>query len=486
MAKRLYRLRSMDAVLHKHRELELQEIHLSSPGELNDPMEGYRDFFWRGDKILWRNFLKHYFLCLVRGVEECYWMAESEFREPTIHGSLTEDDLPTEAYRSMFREALATFLADERVIGVLELLCLSPPPIRRDQLCFFLCGIHPIAVQVVLSAFDRLQGTNEEVPKLQLQGRPVPYLLLEQFRKGNANIPDRLWEGIAGLSYERRLAFIYNQRGDSSVPRSRKRDWVVLDFPDRYVDALVESLIHPPWHTACFSGTCDNASMWSAYGDDHRGIALVFEPLEDGSGNLTLPVDGLVGSSCVEGKESQPIIRRYQERLYEVQYRTGAPAVDFFKYIGRLPHQKIRSHWHCDEGGCVSPLVEDIAQDLDAWRSRVWSSLYESAVTKLPDWQHEQEYRMVVADMLGLRTKLPSVRFDFASLAGIVFGLRTSESDKLSIMEIVERKCRENRRTDFQFFQARYSAAAGKLIVAPMSLLRVAQDSKPEPPVAGA
>ena len=56
----LYRFRSIDALLDKYQELESQTIYFASPDELNDPMEGFRDIVWSGDKIVWTNFFKHY------------------------------------------------------------------------------------------------------------------------------------------------------------------------------------------------------------------------------------------------------------------------------------------------------------------------------------------------------------------------------------------------------------------------------------------
>ena len=61
----VYRFRSMKYLLvDKYQELKKQEIYFASPEQLNDPMEGLRDIFWRGDKIVWKNFFKHYVFCL--------------------------------------------------------------------------------------------------------------------------------------------------------------------------------------------------------------------------------------------------------------------------------------------------------------------------------------------------------------------------------------------------------------------------------------
>ncbi len=60
-----YRLRSLDRLLGdkwqendgKSGELAKQEIYFASPSELNDPMEGFSNIVFKGDKIVWHNFL---------------------------------------------------------------------------------------------------------------------------------------------------------------------------------------------------------------------------------------------------------------------------------------------------------------------------------------------------------------------------------------------------------------------------------------------
>ena len=62
-----FRFRSMKYLLgKKYQELEKQTIYFASPEELNDPMEGFRDIVWKGDKIVWFNLFKHYVFCLHR------------------------------------------------------------------------------------------------------------------------------------------------------------------------------------------------------------------------------------------------------------------------------------------------------------------------------------------------------------------------------------------------------------------------------------
>ena len=59
----LYRFRS-NITLFEFEELEKQEIYFSSIEELNDPMEGFKNVFWKGNEIVWRTLLEHYLIIL--------------------------------------------------------------------------------------------------------------------------------------------------------------------------------------------------------------------------------------------------------------------------------------------------------------------------------------------------------------------------------------------------------------------------------------
>jgi len=76
MTEYFYRYRPIKAVLDEYHELENQEIYFSTTDELNDPMEGFKDLFWSGDKIVWRNFLKHYVLCVLQTANYCFIVAD--------------------------------------------------------------------------------------------------------------------------------------------------------------------------------------------------------------------------------------------------------------------------------------------------------------------------------------------------------------------------------------------------------------------------
>ncbi|AEA67494.1 Hypothetical protein PSEBR_m438 [Pseudomonas brassicacearum subsp. brassicacearum NFM421] len=64
----IYRFRPVNRLLNEDGtsgELDSQYIFFASPEKLNDPLEGYKDIYFCGDKIVWRNLIKHYLRCLI-------------------------------------------------------------------------------------------------------------------------------------------------------------------------------------------------------------------------------------------------------------------------------------------------------------------------------------------------------------------------------------------------------------------------------------
>jgi hypothetical protein len=245
---------------------------------------------------------------------------------------------------------------------------------------------------------------------------------------------------------------------------------MLTSFVDRYLDAITGSLLHRPWRAACFSGTCTNATMWSTYADHHRGIALIFRP-EINLGKQTLRLCPYTECELENTRLPDRSANGEHIDLHKVRYSDRPVSLEFFDNIGTLPETKLESTWFSDEDGNRSDRFDEFLRDRNSWRSQYWERAHDIALTKLTDWQFEDEYRIVLFDLLGEFDKNPRLRYDFASLEGIVFGLRTSDEDKVTIMDIVRKKCRASGREGFKFHQARYSARSGKLEILPMPLL---------------
>jgi hypothetical protein len=468
----VYRFRSIDRLLGSSRELERQEIYLAAPEELDDPMEGYQDVFWRGDQILWENLLRHYLLSLLWSAAGCLIMDAQSFTEPQIPATLTEDALPTDAFRALYRHICKQFFTGSGLSALPERLAslTTTTPLRLDGLRFVLSSVH-------LSAFSSVVAGLRDHGLIKGGGAfDVPPDLVNTLNEMFAKLgegPDELEQGgFETLAFaanrvrdDQALKILCGLKTDASSASNRKMNYLLLSFPDRYAKGVTESLIHPGWYTACFSAACTNASMWSTYADGHRGVALVFRPQVSAEGHPTLVVSGVTGFTA---SRSEPNPRwtlgNITGILHEVQYATRPPEIDFFQFLARLPRSKLMSAWHTNQEGAQSPVVADVVNDVHGWRNKLQASFQRMVTTKLEDWKHEKEFRFVVADSLGMHRENRTVRYEFSQLAGIVFGVRTATADKLKIIKLILQKCPEASRKDFNFWQMSYRASEGRLI----------------------
>ena len=126
---------------------------------------------------------------------------------------------------------------------------------------------------------------------------------------------------------------------------------------------------------ACFSGeNADHVLMFSHYGDRHSGIALVFNVVSDGPiGDLTL--------------------------------------LELGQYVNYVEHNKLPDLNNCNDSSLSREVV----------------------LTKWKKWKYENEYRVLIA-MEG-SCPSPIRNYELGELVGVVFGLRTSDTNKKAIDE---------------------------------------------------
>ena len=156
MTEYFYRYRPIKAVLDEFHELENQEIYFSTTDEFNDPMEGFKDLFWRGDEIVWRNFLKHYILCILQTANYCF-IAADQF-DPNILRNIVfwvPQKLPEAPIREIYQRVSAEFLEEPAVKTFLSLMAARTTPVRRSELTSYLRALYGFALQIVLNSAER-------------------------------------------------------------------------------------------------------------------------------------------------------------------------------------------------------------------------------------------------------------------------------------------------------------------------------------------
>ena len=482
MSEHLYRFRSTAFLLgEKYQELDRQEIYCASLKDLNDPMEGFKDLFWSGDKIVWVNLLKHYLLCLDRA---CFLFMLNGNTKVIDFASMpvleTENDLPTQKWKDTYKEICDRFFGTPSVAEYADKLPSRKGPMRRYELHFHLRTLHYHALNAVVEAYRHL-GVMIDGPEAGILRdlcerksiKPEVFEITNSLEERHPDIvdgSDQLYAVLYGASMQAALIAKYNSPASSN---DHNRALIFLDFPDQYVRAL-EQMLYIDWYTACFSGNCVNSSMWGHYADNHRGVCLKFRTGTN-AGNPSIPLYGITGWRGNRTMPNPVPTHGYNQfQLHKIVYKKTYPEFDFFRSLGRLRGPAL-GWWYSDGKGNNSSCCRDVFDSEAQWREKYWAGFEIARTTKLEDWAYEDEYRLVLTSFLTdysnpLNKKL---KYKFEDLSGIIFGINTSEEDKLSIIRIIQAKCKQEQRKEFEFHQAYYSRKAGKIDVSPLNLIQV-------------
>jgi hypothetical protein len=471
-----YRFRSTHALLDGHQELENQEIYFASPSELNDPLEGFKDLFWQGDLIVWKNFVRHYLLCLMLSVlSACKHPGQRGPESDVLPVFTTDGELPGQE-RELFR-AICTNVFDADEVGDLpKFLASRVSPIHRNELLSILWAAHPHLLRVVCKTISPDTPLNPIDEYVRVRP-PNPLRFRESIAAQNdldaknanhqeitENFMDHSIKAIAQAILIRE----YNGISRAGGPLWEK---IFSTFPERYVNSL-ERLLYYDWFAACFVVDPNDAAMWGNYGDGHKGVCLKFRTTSNSAGKPSLLLRTKVGerssgSGPVEIYEFSPL------QLEDVQYCEEYPRMDFFKSLGRLVPSQL-AFWFTDGPGHVSATGTEILQGSDQWRKQYWETFDRVVTSKLRDWQHEREQRITLHSMLFdiSDRSMRKLQYRFDDLEGIIFGIKTPMEEKIAIMRIIEAKCRKNRRKGFEFRQTFYSSLSKRIESTPLGLLK--------------
>ena len=308
MTEYFYRYRPIKAVLDDFHELENLEIYFSTTDELNDPMEGFKDLFWLGDEIVWRNLLKHYILCVLETVN--YGIVTGDEFETTILRNIVfsvPHELPEAPIREIYQRVCGEFLDEPAAKTFLSLMAARTMPVRRSELTCYLRTLHNFAMQIVMKEY-RERGL---LPPQAEGAEPSPREKLTQ-----AAIA--MMEGVTNLmssEEQQKLLEAFFARTEATtaqlaliseynLPNREKKMPIVFlasRFPTVYVSAL-DKLVHQDWYVACFAKSAQNHSMWGTYANGHRGVCLMFKTIASAEGAPTLVIERVTGVSGSRGE----------------------------------------------------------------------------------------------------------------------------------------------------------------------------------------
>ena len=461
----VYRFRSMEYLLgDDYQELEKQAIYFASPDQLNDPMEGFRDIVWRGDRIVWANLFKHYVYCLYESYTLLDKTGDSkELGTDDIPILGRWDQIPDPQSQRLFNDIWQRFFKLPNIPEIIGAVADRNRDIRYRELGYYFRAIQSVVlVEIEASHIAHrfmYESERTQLPEGSLSIHKMCRCILASIKQfDQAKTEEDLNVELLKLEAQdndERTKQQLNSPISSGILR-KNNQLMHFDFPNIYLQQI-ENLLWPKWYTACFMKGYRNSSVWGHYGNEHRGVCLIFETVNPCESN------GLKFNK-VKGKSERTM------PFYEVSYADKPGEVNFFRSIGRLSVPKLIKLWYTDSEDNRSECASHIRPDgnkKEDWQEIYWKDFYRDITTKTKDWAYEQEYRLILGKEIRTQTvhgkKSRTLTYDFNSLKGIIFGIKTSDEHRLSIIKIIQEKCEKHKRTDFKFFQAYYSPETGDI-----------------------
>lgn len=445
----LYRFRSAARLLEDE-ELENNYFYFASPSQQNDPMEGYVEYFWKGDWIAWLGLFKHYawqvfmtlfMIPLQPDIEDLYKL---HLYRTEIH----QKDTKLPEIRLWIEEKVAS---DDKLCALSTELANSYRKMSATELQMILIVVHRVALYYANQALEEngieLFTKSEATDKLF--SLDLTYQGIEAFitilKSSEPLMP--LCKAVNNALSSLILLSDMTIAADGNLPIHKAWSFLIADFPENYVRQITR-LSFADWYCVCFNTNATNPSLWGYYADGHKGICLIFK---------NNPANGIYLEEMNPAKKAVP--KKFQ--IHKVSYGEECVEVDFFRSLGNLWGDE-RSHWLINNGA-KSQILTEIFEDVDRWREEYHTLNTCRLLRKSVAWKAEEEYRIVLDDSWENHRESRKFLYRFEDLDGIVFGIKTPTEHKLKIIDVIRRKCAEVGRESFNFYQAAYDAQSSQI-----------------------
>jgi len=470
----LYRFRSVEKLLGKDElegELAGTYIYFASPDQLNDPFEGYRELFFSGDSIVWRQLFKRYIACLI--YRNYQYLSGFELNQKDFPDVYDLSMLPPEVSEPG-KETISNFLSNSNIQRHIEFLARGERKITKEELTVHLNSIQVYAMKLVAGLYIQIgvKPVNTKLKEMtearSLESSSALLSVCGEGEEGEISAADAIGYTVALYMAETEL-FISNYNSYKEESKNIKWRRLVHSFIAQFVESL-KKLSHREWYTACFMESCSNSSIWGTYGDNHKGVCLKFKTDKAG-GKAQLSFHMAVALSS-----SGSLWDHAKLTFEKVNYVTEISDLDFFRSIGIYPKNTLLKNWYLNDAGDRSACYSAL-DNQEAWIENYWKSRQLSITSKMRDWENESEYRLILQNGMPDYEEFKNrcLKYDFESLEGIIFGIRTPEVQKYKIIQVVEALCDKHKRSEFNIYQAHHDPSTKEISY--RSLVKVSCDN---------
>lgn len=459
-----YRFRSAERLLGREacgdtsaRQGELEEltIYFASPQELNDPLEGHRETYFQGDTILWKNLIKHYTLLLMTSAISFY---NNDEDSDTLRVNLKPEHCSDNAQK-ILELVLGMIFSSPAISSYINTLGESNKKISRLELSVHLATLH----QAILAYILHYLSEHFDIPDVDLHTRKLNnFIQFISIRCSEISSED---PNSDIESYKEMLSKINQQFLRGSVARTKSLNKRALDlfikFPEKF-SQQIDYLIYPRWYVACFMKNCSNPAIWASYGENHKGICLIYESKTHKKTDClsfhNLPPEFVKAYNYGKPKDQIFLSVPIQLPLIKVNYKPTLLKSNFFTSIFNERKEWVLSYWHTSSAAEISKYSTRPTSDLSKQLSDYKKQYELSITTKTTHWENEDESRVILSGFDWPPSER-QLKFSFSELKGLVFGINTPDEIKIKIIKKIETHCIKHHRSDFKFYQAQFDDA---------------------------
>ncbi len=385
-------------------------------------------------------------------VSKLYHFGENEIQLGIEHIPIFKsyDELESLEYKQLITDITGEFFT---IYGdLIDKISTRTKAIKKDELQKYLYILHFILLEITQRIYESNGLMKERKHFIEIDKNKIENMVksidaieelikeygvekVNKFHQSNKAWFDRL---ILELSCITKI--------DKNTPNKH----FILNFHTYYLEAI-KKLTYPKVYIASFLENPHNSSVWGNYGVNHTGVCQIFEADDN---------QQLIFLNIKQGENSKGAIIGKSSLIFnKVDYESKFEEINFFESFGLLTESKIISNWYLGETEDEdSILYNKVFENIEKWREEHWKKYHKNKLIKTKDWNYEQEYRITYNALQDyeIEERYRKLKYDFNSLKGLIFGIKTPLENKCKIIEIIKKKCKKNDRNSFEFYQAYY------------------------------
>lgn len=421
----------------KYKDIERlidSELYFAPLYQLNDPIDGKIQYYWKAEKSIWQGVIFHYAVTLYTRLI-IISLGETEIK--TISDFNVTGYLDNEHVKTTVRTKLGDFFNTEYGQKVLSDLSLQEEILTEMLMLYFNIFVnHKLFELFLVDPFTSI--FKQEAIDYLISQMTNKDLFKEEFFK---DYKPELHNDYISLISERFYSVINDC--DHMNPLFYLKNSFSYDFFNKFQTASLHE-----WGVTSLSKNCTNELMWAHYAESHRGICLVFE--------LDCNIGQLVQLGSVFDRDS---IEYFRDNIA----LGGFVRFDKVLYDDLVIKKNIFSLMECFTRGTADDIFSYYDGGIDGFCNRedrikhINEALFDASCHKKTKWSYEEEYRMVMSGIHKRYGRKTSLKYNLSLLKGIIFGHSIDREIKEKTIAAINELYKESD-TKPIFYQARYSS----------------------------